>query len=417
MNDILCVGFCILNFFATSFLFFETLHTKTGIKITLAVWGAYIAAIFFTMTAFLGINIKNLIFFYVVPIFPVLMMFKDKTKDRLISGIAYIAIGIVCFFAAFIFRKHYGEQMPHSICVPYALFTALFSVLASLFVMFRKRVAGKIPYAMFFLQTVISILLFHFVLYICSFEIKKSELVSLFTVSTAICFNLLFYIAFDLFVKADAEKKRIDYQSDKNGREYEYYKLALENEKNVSCMRHDIGNTLEAAFALVRGGNAESGERLLSAFCKDYPKPMKYCENEIINVILTLKLKEMTEKGITGHYDIDLTISDVPLGDSELSSVLSNLIDNAIRATAEHSGEKDIFVTVSKKKDFLIIKTLNYSNDQLEDAEEICTTKEDSKNHGYGLKIIKETVKKYSGNFGIGSDGGKVSVVATFKYQ
>lgn len=417
MNDILCIGLCVLNFLTASFFFYKTLDTKAEIKVTLAVWFAYISVIFVTVTAVFGITIENLVFFYIIPIFPSFLVFKDEMKRKIVFAAAYLAIGFVCFLASFVLYKNYSGQPSDGTCVSYSLFTALLSIFVSLLVFFRNRTFSKIPCMMFSLRILADALFFSFISCVYIKNSGENKFAFVFAVALAFCFNLLFYIAFDLFLRGDMDRKRLDFRNAENERKYEYYKLALENEKNVSCMRHDIGNTLEAAFALLRGGNAESGEKLLTEFCKDYPKPMKYCENEIINVILTLKLKEMTEKGITGNYDIEPTISDVPLRDSELSSVLSNLIDNAIRAADGCYREKSVFVTIHKKHGFLIIKTENSSNDTVEDSEDICTTKEDSKNHGYGLKIIKETVKRHGGNFGIGNDRGKVSAVATFKYE
>ena len=57
-----------------------------------------------------------------------------------------------------------------------------------------------------------------------------------------------------------------------------------------------------------------------------------------------------------------------------------------------------IHVTVSKQRNFLILRFENYYEDKLQYNEgALTTTKKEKEYHGYGLKSIKYTVDKYEG--------------------
>ena len=84
-----------------------------------------------------------------------------------------------------------------------------------------------------------------------------------------------------------------------------------------------------------------------------------------------------------------------------MSSILGNLLDNAIRATAQ-TEEKYFEINISYIFESLNIKVLNGVGCDKIDFEK--SSKKESKVHGIGLSSVKENVKKLSGTFSIIQD-------------
>ena len=64
-----------------------------------------------------------------------------------------------------------------------------------------------------------------------------------------------------------------------------------------------------------------------------------------------------------------------------------------------------IHVTVSRQKEFLLIRFENYFEQDLQiDRGNLVSTKSDKDFHGYGIKSIRYTVEKYHGAVNIKAD-------------
>ena len=93
----------------------------------------------------------------------------------------------------------------------------------------------------------------------------------------------------------------------------------------------------------------------------------------------------------------------------DISTLFGNVLDNAIESVLKiHDMEKKlIHINISKAKGFLRIKVENCYEGVIKYKNGLpITTKQDKNNHGYGLKSILSTVKKYNGSLTIGDDAG-----------
>ena len=154
---------------------------------------------------------------------------------------------------------------------------------------------------------------------------------------------------------------------------------------------------------------------ICQTICK-YPKQLKYCDNEIVNTVLALKSDQMEDVGIEADIEILSAFSSSPYSDLELSSILSNLIDNAIRGTEKHSGEKRIKIAIGIKQNQFVILVEN-TTDEAIDIDDVKTTKANVDKHGLGLKIIKKTVDKHGGTFTIKNVNNVVKALAVTEIE
>ena len=87
----------------------------------------------------------------------------------------------------------------------------------------------------------------------------------------------------------------------------------------------------------------------------------------------------------------------------DISSLFGNAMDNAIESVRqipeEESEKRLIHLSVVKQKGFVRIRVENYCEKEpvLKDGMPV-TTKKDTRFHGYGLKSIQSTARKYGGS-------------------
>ncbi|MBR5308941.1 MAG: sensor histidine kinase [Clostridia bacterium] len=220
--------------------------------------------------------------------------------------------------------------------------------------------------------------------------------------------------------KLEIDEREKEFENTKADMEYDYYKLALKNNEMLSVLRHDIGNTLQAAMTLIHNGDIQKGKELLSDIDRvnKSTTPVAVCDNDIVNVIAALRNEDMKTHGISFTVNVKCELCNFPASDRELTSVLSNLLDNARDACLKCKEEKKVELTFGMQQGFYIIKVENTCNlDELyipENVAKATTTKEDKEKHGIGLRSVYETSKKHLGNFSIYQKDGNVISVVTF---
>lgn len=123
-----------------------------------------------------------------------------------------------------------------------------------------------------------------------------------------------------------------------------------------------------------------------------------YSGHSLVDAILTRQADAARQQGIYMEVDSDRLTAPVLLADDELSSLLMNLLNNAIEACARLPAEEErwIAVQLAREGDSLVIHCCNSSEET--QAASGFTSKKDKKAHGFGLKIIKEIAEKYGGS-------------------
>lgn len=138
-------------------------------------------------------------------------------------------------------------------------------------------------------------------------------------------------------------------------------------------------------------GNVFENKNLLNNLSK--------VENTILKAVLLSKINQAEKNEIDCYYFIDSQLEGVPLDDSELTVVLSNLLNNAIEA-ASKSEKKVIEISTEYYEGKYIIEVSN-SVDNLTKSmvADISKIRFSTKGtvRGYGLYNVKNIVEKYKG--------------------
>lgn len=113
--------------------------------------------------------------------------------------------------------------------------------------------------------------------------------------------------------------------------------------------------------------------------------------------------KEEWEKYIEEIQDsIQIYEAMVKTGNDVLDTILGNAMDNAIECVKNlpKQEKRQIDVLIHRQHQFLIVQIMNPVEEELEFEDNLpVTTKHDKAYHGYGLRSIKNSVKKYNGVF------------------
>ena len=87
----------------------------------------------------------------------------------------------------------------------------------------------------------------------------------------------------------------------------------------------------------------------------------------------------------------------LPFEDSDLLSLITNIVDNSIENFKPVDDKDEINVAIVTQQDYLRITAFNsVDKSMIKDKPSLRTTKR-NRGHGYGTKIIKNIAKKYEG--------------------
>lgn len=209
----------------------------------------------------------------------------------------------------------------------------------------------------------------------------------------------------DIFklISENAEKSIIDSQN-------QYLKNQLnlieESNKHNSMLRHDMKNHLLSLKLLSENEDDRAGKYIDDVLQKMENKQIfANTGNVIIDSIVNYKLGQLSREHIVISADISAD-ENITISDFDLTTMLSNLLDNAIRAARESKDNKKIELKINYERNRLYISCINsYFEIKKDSMGNYLTTKEDSNNHGIGIKSIRDTVEKYDGIMDIDSDG------------
>ncbi len=185
----------------------------------------------------------------------------------------------------------------------------------------------------------------------------------------------------------------------------EAYYVQLDAITATRKMRHDMKAHISAVTALIRQNNVEEAISVLHEFCANLELPSAKIEeltgNIYVDIILSNKLALFRQHDINFEYELDF-LNDVHIENIDITSVVSNLLDNAYEA-ASVSEKKYIRFQLMDYDSHIFIRTLNsYAIEPISSSvlgSVLNSTKKDPGVHGLGMEIIRDLADKYNGSF------------------
>lgn len=156
----------------------------------------------------------------------------------------------------------------------------------------------------------------------------------------------------------------------------------------LNKFKHDFSNHLNVLNGLVNNDSLEAKKYLtkLNENLKEI-KQVVFSGNSVVDSIINFKINLNPDI----NFETNLMVKkEINIPENKLSSLLFNLIDNAI-AAARDTNDKTVTIKIISKNDMLLIEISNSTNKE----PSFITTK--GKGHGNGMMIIKEIVSSLGG--------------------
>lgn len=204
--------------------------------------------------------------------------------------------------------------------------------------------------------------------------------------------------------------------------QYANYLILQQQEIKIHKLYHDIGNHIKTIQILVANDENQEAKQYTESLALQYKNIQKeiYCNNKIINAVLSQKLNVCNQERIT--YEVDIQIPDVlPITDIDLMCVYSNLLDNALESCQRNKDTDNyIIIKTALIGNYFTVKVIN-SKPIVEKVKKgkdgYKTTKADKIFHGYGLRIIDEIIERYEGQKELLDKGSEFSAMVMLKAQ
>jgi len=175
-----------------------------------------------------------------------------------------------------------------------------------------------------------------------------------------------------------------------------YHSISEERERQ-KAQAHDHLNHLNVVLNLAREGNNVNEIKYLEELIGNETECIDIIDtgNPVINAVLNIKYKEAQDKGIMFPIVAD-DLSNLPIKCSNLVTILSNILDNAIEAVKDLDNKK-IQMRITRSDDLLSIDSSNPYKGVIPDVKHRFTTKKAKQYHGFGLSNIRHAVEDSGG--------------------
>lgn len=176
-----------------------------------------------------------------------------------------------------------------------------------------------------------------------------------------------------------------------------------QNNEKVRKLRHDMKNHLANIRSLIDSGEIAAAVTLLDNTAENVNNAkaeMIDTGNSFVDAIILSKTAVCREKNIDFSCSVQ-PLENIKIDAVDLSSLLSNLLDNAMEAAAQ-TTEPFVRLTIIKYNAYYTICVENsYKGKKFlkENMGVLISTKSDKALHGYGTQIISDIAQKYDGNY------------------
>lgn len=177
--------------------------------------------------------------------------------------------------------------------------------------------------------------------------------------------------------------------------------VVLESDESLRRMRHEAVNHYTILQSLFQTGAWDRLEQYLAGLLTDVEAvpATAYVAHPTINAILTIILARAQKLDIKVFHEVS-TPNTLPFPDTELCTILMNLLQNALdaNALAPEGAEKWLRINIHIRRAHLYIGIENprFAPVKYDEETGLCrTSKEDQTVHGYGLKAVQALARKY----------------------
>lgn len=179
--------------------------------------------------------------------------------------------------------------------------------------------------------------------------------------------------------------------------EQSYYEILEHQNQQLRSYAHDAKNHLEAIKNLNTDPKVEEYIAQMEQQLQAYTRRC-HSGNRALDVMVDKYVTACELKHIDFTYDVQLCNLE-GVEDYDLVAILGNLLDNALTA-AEASQERWMELATAQRNGYQVVVVENSCDlPPVVGEEGLRSTKEGEGFHGFGLKSVAKTLKRYQGDF------------------
>ncbi len=211
---------------------------------------------------------------------------------------------------------------------------------------------------------------------------------------TYLLFSMVYFKEYEEKRAAEQQKKLIEIQTAQSLKEIEEIK---HSEYEISLIRHDMRHFLNTVCIMIENQEYETAQKYIHQIIEvtDKTALQKFCNNEMINLILSSYESRMKEKNI--RFNASVMIPDkLPCSELDLTSILSNGLENAINAVLPLEENRVIHFKLCIKNGKLLLSIRNPYAKEPVFGDGLPIT--NANGHGLGAQSIRYITTKLHGN-------------------
>lgn len=209
--------------------------------------------------------------------------------------------------------------------------------------------------------------------------------------------SVLLFITYSRQVEKDSATIQVKSELTRLQTEQSYYQILDQQNQQLLLYAHDAKKHLTAIQALNDDPQIENYVMKLLGQLTDYTHNC-HSGNKLLDVMIHKFTIDCEMKGICFDYEVKLCNLKV-VDDIDLVAILGNLMDNAITAAEQSLDKKVSLATVIRNTYNVIVISNSCDIPPKASGRQLISSKEDKSLHGFGLKSIARTLKKYNGDF------------------
>ncbi len=272
---------------------------------------------------------------------------------------------------------------------------------------YSLRKTGNVPLVSWLSSLFTSIpgLIIYLILYrYYGFEAAESPRLVMFVLAPQISALAIYYLSY-LIASSYEKELENNVMTVKANESFESMQKRSQLNDDIRELKHDLKNHISLMRTLLAQGDYDNLNSYFDELLGTRFNVVNAVDsgNMVINNVLNNAIYDMEQEGV--KFDTHVSIRrNLNINDTDLCSLLSNLISNAFEA-AKQTSDPQISVIIREENDFLFISVKNSINESvLFKNPELVTSKEDKSVHGIGIKSIRSIAKKYHGSVSFTED-------------
>lgn len=183
----------------------------------------------------------------------------------------------------------------------------------------------------------------------------------------------------------------------------------------LRAQRHDFLNHIQILYSLIELEAYDEASDYLNKLYGDVGKLSANIKTKSVamNALIQAKSYEAESRGLICHVSINSRLEFLNMPDWELCRVVGNMLDNGMRAAENFDGQGEIRVELSES---IVAYKICIKNSSSPIERHVIkhfftpgyTTKKQADNHGLGLHISAEIMKKYGNTIEMTYEEGMV---------